>query len=150
MPSSRFFSVQCSEYDYATYPSPQVDHRPPRERVQSLQMGHRYCVTTTWPLDLRVVVRALSACDDQPQTRHALSTERAATVPAPATTLYCSPPTVLIQVLSMGGPSATQHAPKSLLELEDLLKDDIKVKVAGEEDTPCDCVVFLNSSLDRC
>ena len=33
----------------------------------------------------------------------------------------------------MGGPSATQHAPKSLLELEDLLKDDIKVKVAGKK-----------------
>ena len=32
----------------------------------------------------------------------------------------------------MVGPSATQHAPKSLLELEDLLKDDIKVKVAGK------------------
>ena len=32
----------------------------------------------------------------------------------------------------MGGASATQHAPKSLLELEDLLKDDIKVKVAGK------------------
>ncbi|KZT71303.1 glutamine synthetase/guanido kinase [Daedalea quercina L-15889] len=30
----------------------------------------------------------------------------------------------------MGGASATQHAPKSLLELEDLLRDDIKVKVA--------------------
>ncbi|KAH9930739.1 uncharacterized protein B0H18DRAFT_1083811 [Fomitopsis serialis] len=30
----------------------------------------------------------------------------------------------------MGSASATQHAPKSLLELEDLLRDDTKVKVA--------------------
>lgn len=44
---------------------------------------------------------------------------------SPATTAHARLPT-------MGGPSATQHAPKSLLELEDLLKDDIKVKVAGK------------------